>query len=106
VNREAGTVPVVIEEKFDSRVSVVGANPSVELRPPHIVFGTNPRNDLTVTPATGPSSRPFRDSGGAAPLLQLAQVMRWVRYKQRDGDVPDGRRVRAELLRRGSREVV
>ncbi|MCI0364949.1 MAG: hypothetical protein L0219_13810 [Phycisphaerales bacterium] len=37
-------MPVVVEEKFDSRVSVVGANPSVELR--YIVFGTN--NDLTA----------------------------------------------------------
>jgi len=32
-------MPVVIEEKFDSRVSVAGDNPSVELR--YIVFGTS-----------------------------------------------------------------
>lgn len=37
-------MPVVVEEKFDSRVSVVGVNPSVELR--YIIFGTN--NDLTA----------------------------------------------------------
>ncbi len=32
-------MPVVIEEKFDSRLSVAGDNPSVELR--YIVFGTS-----------------------------------------------------------------
>jgi hypothetical protein len=32
-------MPIVIEEKFDSRLSVAGDNPSVELR--YIVFGTN-----------------------------------------------------------------
>ena len=32
-------MPVVIEEKFDSRLSVAGDSPSVELR--YIVFGTS-----------------------------------------------------------------
>jgi len=32
-------MPIVIEEKFDSRVSIAGDNPSVELR--YIVFGTS-----------------------------------------------------------------
>lgn len=37
-------MPVVVEEKFDSRVSVAGQNPSVELK--YIVFGTS--SDLTA----------------------------------------------------------
>jgi len=32
-------MPIVVEEKFDSRVSIAGDNPSVELR--YIVFGTS-----------------------------------------------------------------
>jgi len=37
-------LPVVVEEKFDSRLSITGPNPSVELR--YIVFGTS--SDLTA----------------------------------------------------------
>lgn len=81
----------------------------------HLNVITSTATTLTLHPCsprhwearTGhPSLRLFRDSGGTAPLLQLAQVMRRVRHKQRDGDVPDGRRVGMEFLRRGSREVV
>lgn len=37
-------MPIIVEEKFDSRLSIAGDNPSVELR--YIVFGTN--SDLTA----------------------------------------------------------
>lgn len=45
-------MPVVVAEKFDSRVSVAGQNPSVELK--YIVFGTN--NDLTAKSQLASSS--------------------------------------------------
>ena len=48
-------MPVVVEEKFDSRLSVAGDNPSVELR--YVVFGTSDdlaaKSELaTASPAT------------------------------------------------------
>ena len=81
-------MPIVIEEKFDSRTSIAGDNPSVELR--YIIFGTS--DDLAAK-AELASESPGTYDGLPRQNIQIEPLANdiWegtVRYSLTEGSAP------------------